>query len=298
MVGYAREEFKLSLRQACMLFCISTSVYYYRAKRSDDSEVIEQLSVLADLHRTWGFRMMYHRLRKLNYMWNHKRVYRIYTAMRLNLRNKRKKRLPARVKAPLLCPIGPNITWSLDFMHDTLSGGKTIRTLNVIDDFNREALSITVDTSLPSHRVIRELEKLVQWRGKPDKIRSDNGPEFMSAAMMEWCCEHSIEWEFIQPGKPTQNSLIERFNRTFRQDVLDSYMFDNLSAIRKYANAWAWMYNNERPHSALGNLTPIEFLLKYGKLPTLNGQRQFPTLQQDNNNNKSDWNFLVLDVAS
>lgn len=119
----------------------------------------------------------------------------------------------------------------------------------------------------------------------------------MSAAMMEWCCEHSIEWEFIQPGKPTQNSLIERFNRTFRQDVLDSYMFDNLSAIRKYANAWAWMYNNERPHSALGNLTPIEFLLKYGKLPTLNGQRQFPTLQQDNNN-KSDWNFLVLDVAS
>src|SRR5690606_37645255 len=101
LVGYAREEFKLSLRQACMLFCISTSVYYYRAKRRDDSEVIEQLSVLADLHRTWGFRMMYHRLRKLNYMWNHKRVYRIYTAMRLNLRNKRKKRLPARVKAPL-----------------------------------------------------------------------------------------------------------------------------------------------------------------------------------------------------
>ena len=154
LVGYARERFKLSLRQACMLFCISTSVYYYRAKRKDDSEVIEQLSILAELHRTWGFWMMYHRLRKLKYMWNHKRVYRIYTAMRLNLRNKRKKRLPARVKAPLLCPIGPNITWSLDFMHDTLASGKTIRTLNIIDDFNREALSISVDTSLPAHRVI------------------------------------------------------------------------------------------------------------------------------------------------
>lgn len=274
-----------------MLFCISTSVYYYQAKRKDDSEVIDELSKLAELHRTWGFWMMYHRLRKLNFMWNHKRVYRIYTAMRLNLRNKRKKRLPARVKAPLLCPIGPNITWSLDFMHDTLASGKTIRTLNVIDDFNREALSITVDTSLPAHRVIRELEKLVEWRGKPEKIRSDNGPEFISEKMREWCTENGINWEFIQPGKPTQNSLIERFNRTFRQDVLDSYMFERLSDVRKYANAWAWMYNNQRPHSSLGQLTPTEFLLKYGKLS------EFPTFQQDNNNN-SDWNSLVLGVAS
>lgn len=290
-MGYAREEFKMSLRQACMLFCISTSVYYYQAKRKDDSEVIDELSKLAELHRTWGFWMMYHRLRKLNFMWNHKRVYRIYTAMRLNLRNKRKKRLPARVKAPLLCPIGPNITWSLDFMHDTLASGKTIRTLNVIDDFNREALSITVDTSLPAHRVIRELEKLVEWRGKPEKIRSDNGPEFISEKMKEWCTENGIDWEFIQPGKPTQNSLIERFNRTFRQDVLDSYMFERLSDVRKYANAWAWMYNNQRPHSSLGQLTPTEFLLKYGKLS------EFPTFQQDNNNN-SDWNSLVLGVAS
>ncbi|WP_410528474.1 IS3 family transposase [Sphingobacterium sp. SGR-19] len=140
----------MSLRQACAIFCLSTSVFYYRSTRKDDTEVIEQLSKLAELHRTWGFWMMYHRLRKLQYMWNHKRVYRIYTSMRLNLRNKRKKRLPARVKAPLLCPIGPNITWSLDFMHDTLASGKTIRTLNVIDDFSREALSITVDTSLPA----------------------------------------------------------------------------------------------------------------------------------------------------
>ena len=274
-----------------MTFNISTSVFYYRAKRRDDTEVIEQLSILASLHRTWGFWMMYHRLRKLQYMWNHKRVYRIYTAMRLNLRNKRKKRLPARVKAPLLCPVGPNITWSLDFMHDTLANGKTIRTLNVIDDFSREALSITVDTSLPAQRVIRELEKLLEWRGKPEKIRSDNGPEFVAEAMRGWCEKNGIQWEFIQPGKPTQNSLIERFNRTFRQDVLDSYMFDSLQEIRKFAEAWAWMYNNERPHSSLGQLTPTEFLLKYGKLS------EFPTFQQDSNS-KSDWNSLVLNVAS
>ncbi len=211
--------------------------------------------------------------------------------MRLNLRNKRKKRLPARVKAPLLRPIGPNVTWSLDFMHDTLASGKTIRTLNVIDDFNREALSICVDTSLPAHRVIMELDKLMEWRGKPEKIRSDNGPEFVAEAMRDWCERNTIEWEFIQPGKPTQNSLIERFNRTFRQDVLDSYMFETLSEARKYANAWVWMYNNVRPHSSLGHLAPTEFLLKYGKLS------EFPTFQQDNNS-ESDWNSLVLGAAS
>ncbi|SMO86607.1 putative transposase [Solitalea koreensis] len=230
-------------------------------------------------------------------MWNHKRVYRIYTLMRLNLRNKRKKRLAARIKAPLLRPIGPNITWSLDFMHDTLINGKTIRTLNIIDDFNREALSITVENSFPAHRVIRELEKLLEWRGKPEKIRSDNGPEFLATTLSAWCEEKGIEWEYIQPGKPTQNSLIERFNRTFRQDVLDGYLFDSLSEIREHANAWAWMYNNIRPHSALGYLTPVEFLLKYGKLPSRKGIGQFPTLQQDNNN-KYNGNYLVLDVAS
>ena len=166
-----------------------------------------------------------------------------------------------------------------------------MRTLNVIVDFSREARSITVDTSLPAQRVIREREKLLEWRGTPEKIRSDNGPEFIAECIRGWCGQHNIQWEFIQPGKPTQNSLIERFNRTFRQDVLDSYMFDSLSDIRKYADAWAWMYNNERPHSSLGQLTPTEFLLKYGKLS------EFPTFQQDSNSN-SDWNSLVLGVAS
>lgn len=281
----------MSLRQACYVFGLSTSVFYYQAKRKDDTAVIRELSKLAEVHRSWGFWLMYHRLRKLQFRWNHKRVYRVYTAMRLNLRNKRKKRLPARVKAPLTCPVGPNVTWSLDFMHDTLASGKPIRTLNILDDFSREALSITVDTSLPAQRVIRELEKLRQWRGKPQKIRSDNGPEFVAEAMREWCEKNGVEWEFIQPGKPTQNSLIERFNRTFRQDVLDSYQFDNLPQMRKYVQAWVWMYNNERPHSALGRLTPTEFLLQYGKLS------EFPILQQDKNE-KVNWNYLVLNVAN
>lgn len=278
LVDYVRENHRMSFRQACQLFLLSSSVYYYRSRRSSDNEVIEQLCILAEHHHRWGFWMMYHRLRKLGYLWNHKRVYRVYTAMRLNLRCKRKKRLPARIKSPIVRPLFPNVTWSLDFMHDTLSTGKSIRSLNIIDDFNREVLSITIDSSLPSSRVIRELDKLIEWRGKPDKIRSDNGPEFISSNMADWCCRKDIQWEYIRPGKPTENSLIERFNRTFRQEVLDNYMFDNIVELKKHAHAWMWLYNNERPHSALGYLTPVEFLLKYGKL-----SKEFPTFQQDIN---------------
>lgn len=215
--------------------------------------------------------------------------------MRLNLRNKRKKRLPTRVKEPLLRPISPNITWSIDFMHDTLRCGKKIRSLNIIDDFNREVLAITVDNSLPSSRVIRELCQLVEWRGKPERIRVDNGPEFIAQALKDWCRDQSIELIYIQPGKPTQNSLIERFNRTFRQEVLDCLIFSSTRELRTFAQAWMWMYNNERPHSALGYLTPHEFLLKYGKLQQ--EQRiEFPTFQQENNNIYQ-WKSLILNVA-
>lgn len=246
---------------------------------------MEQLSQLSEDHKRWGFWMMYHYLRNKGWPWNHKRVYRVYTSMRLNLRNKRKKRLPARIKNPLIYPIAPNVTWSLDFMQDTLSSNRKVRSLNIIDDFNREALSIVVDSSLPSSRVIRELSNLVDWRGKPEKIRSDNGPEFISHKISEWCSQEGIEWEYIQPGKPTQNSLIERFNRTFRQDILDSYIFDSVKQVREFAQSWMWSYNNERPHSSLGYLTPVAFLLKYGKLHSHNQAQEFPTFQQDININ-------------
>jgi putative transposase len=291
-VDYAQSQHSISFRQACILFSLSSSVYYYQPVIKDDTMIIEKLSLLSERHPRWGFWLMYHYLRKLGFEWNHKRVYRVYTQMRLNLRNKRKKRLPSRVAAPLLRPVYPNVTWSIDFMHDTLSSGKSIRSFNVIDDFNREALLIVIDSSLPSTRIIAELEKLIEWRGKPDKIRSDNGPEFIASAMEEWCSNKNIQWEYIQPGKPTQNSLIERFNRTFRQDVLDSYSFDNMTNLRKYAHAWMWMYNNQRPHSALQYLTPVEFLLKYGKLT--GGKGKFPTFQQDINIINENENYLKI----
>ncbi|MES3017429.1 MAG: DDE-type integrase/transposase/recombinase [Bacteroidota bacterium] len=175
----------MSLRQAFKLFNIHPSVYYYQVKlKTSDQEIRDKLSELAELNCRWGFWMMHHRLRNCNYVWNHKRVYRIYTKMGLNLRRKRKKRLPARIMEPLLQSIFPNITWSMDFMQDILANGINFRSLNIIDDYNREALCITTDTSLASRRVIRELDKVIAWRGQPAKIRVDNGPEFIAEAIV------------------------------------------------------------------------------------------------------------------
>lgn len=286
---YAKEEHKLSIRQACVLFSLSTSVFYYEPEQKNDHEIRERLRELAEVHTRWGFWMMHHHLRNLGYKWNHKRVYRIYTEMRLNLRRKYKKRLPARVKEPIVRPIYPNITWSMDFMHDTLSEGSKFRAFNIVDDFNREVLNITLERSITSKRVIRELRKLINWRGKPERIRVDNGPEFIANVMEQWCNENEIELIFIEKGKPSQNGIIERFNRTFREDVLDQFEFINLDQARTYAYAWMWMYNNERPHKSLLYNTPAQFLLKYGKVD------DFPTFQQDNNNN---WKSLIKSVSN
>lgn len=249
--------------------------------------------MMAELHCRWGFWMMYHRLRLLNFWDNHKRVYRIYTDMKLNLRRKHKKRLPARIKQPLLQPLHHNLTWSMDFIHDGLLYGKPFRAFNVIDDFNREALNITIDTSLTCKRVVSELDRIVEWRGKPERLRVDNGPEFIAQALKDWCGD-SIELVFIEKGKPQQNGYIERFNRTYREEVLDAYAFENLNQARLLTQAWMWVYNNERPHSALGYRTPSQFLLKYGKLHHPLSGVEFPTFQQDA---KFTWKSLILDAT-
>jgi putative transposase len=286
------EGHKVSLRQACKLIGTHPSVVRYKPVDRDDHAVREQLTTMAQVHTRWGFWMMFYRMRKLGFKDNHKRVYRIYTAMRLNLRRKYKKRLPARIKEPLLQPLHHNLTWSMDFIHDGLLHGKTFRAFNVIDDFNREALTIAIDTSLTSKRVTRELDKLIEWRGKPEKLRVDNGPEFIAQALSEWCEDRQIEIQHIEKGKPQQNGYIERFNRTYREEVLDAFAFESLTQARLMTQAWMWVYNNERPHGALGYLTPCEFLLKYGKLhQPFEGGVEFPTFQQDAG---FTWNSLVL----
>lgn len=260
---------------------IKQSVFYYKRKERTDEPVRAKLEELAALHGRWGFWMMFYRLRMLEFKDNHKRVYRIYTEMKLNLRRKHKKRLPSRILHPLVQPLHHNLNWSMDFMHDGLFEGRPFRAFNVIDDFNREVLNITIDISLTSKRVKLELERLIEWRGKPESIRVDNGPEFIAQPLAEWAEKNKIKLTFIQKGKPHQNGYIERFNKTFRQEVLDAYAFDNLRQARRLASAWMWIYNNERPHGSLQYMTPVQFLLKYGKLHHPMKGVEFTTFQQD-----------------
>lgn len=164
-----------------------------------------------------------------------------------------------REKQPLdVLPI-VNRSWSLDFMHDVLLCGKRFRTLNILDEGVRECLGIEVDTSLPAARVVRALEQICSWRGYPQKLRLDNGPELISSLLVEWCERNQVEMIHIQPGKPNQNAFIERFNRTFRHEVLNAYLFTSIKQVQDIA--WQWMadYNEQRPHEALNNLTPSNF---------------------------------------
>lgn len=193
---------------------------------------------------------------------NHKKLYRIYTSMKLNIRRRAKKRLPARVKQQLFQPSALNEVWSVDFMSDSLWDGRKIRLLNIIDDFNREVLTIETDTSLPTLRVIKSLQELSEHRGLPKFIRVDNGPEFISDKLDSWCKLNKIQLIFIQPGEPTQNAYIERFNGTLRRDVLNAYVFKSIKEVREVTEEWMFDYNNNRPHSSLNNKTPAEYAMR------------------------------------
>lgn len=221
--------------------------------------IIEQLNQLADRHPNYGFWKMYHRLRHQGYEWNHKRVYRVYCNLKMNIRRKRKRRLPSRVRRPLEEPEEPNEMWSMDFMSDSLYEGYSFRILNILDDYNREALAMEVDRSLPSERVVRTLRRLTAERGAPECIRVDNGPEFLSDNFKLWCQENDIDIHFIQAGKPMQNGYIESFNGNYRRELLDAYIFRTLDQARRMTEEWKYEYNNLRPHDSLNDKTPVEF---------------------------------------
>ena len=263
MVDYAKEQFGVSQRRACRVVGISDSVYRYRPDMHRDDELIEILRKAVERYPAYGFGKLFTILRRWGHGWNHKRVHRLYCALNLNKRRRGKKRLAHRDPQPLAVPNQMNHCWSMDFMSDSLSDSRRFRTFNLVDDFNREALAIEIDLNLPAPRVIRVLERVIAWRGYPSKLRMDNGPEFVSSALADWAEEHSIELCFIQPGKPTQNAYIERFNRTYRNEVLNRYVFTSLSDVRTLTENWIREYNEERPHDSLGDLTPWEYRLQH-----------------------------------
>ena len=262
MAKIAVQEKGLSVRLACRAFCISETCYRYQAKSSTDNAMIaDWLLRLTTTNRTWGFGLCFLYLRNVKgYPYNHKRVYRIYRELELNMRIKPKRRLKRDVPDPLAVPRQINSMWSMDFMHDSLADGRGFRTFNVIDDYNREGLGIEVDFSLPAGRVIRALDQIIEWRGKPVAIRCDNGPEYISGQLIEWALKRQIALHYIQPGKPQQNAYVERFNRTVRHEWLNQHLFESVQHAQETATEWLWRYNTERPNMAIGGITPYQKL--------------------------------------
>lgn len=253
------EERRLSARKACRAVGVSRTRLYYRPVERDDSELVTAILELIDQEPGWGQDKVIGRLVADGRGWNPKRIRRVYRALKLHLR-RGKRRLPARVKEPLAVPKAANECWSADFMSDALYSGRRFRTFNVIDDFAREGLAIEIDTSITGERVVRTLERVGIERGSaPKQLRLDNGPEMISEALQTWADKHGVRLQFIQPGRPMQNGFIERFNRSFRNEVLDAYLFEALDDVRELTNGWLWRYNNRRTHDSLDRKTPTEY---------------------------------------
>ena len=258
MAAYLLATYATTLAQVCRTLKLNRSTYYYQSTR-DDTEVEAKLKELAERYPTRGIDWYYLKIRSEGLIWNRKRVLRVYRKLKLGLRRKHKKRLNRPYRYALAQPLIPNFTWSMDFMSDVLLDGRRVRILTVIDDYNRESLAIEIGISIPSERVVRLLKRLIFERGKPQSIRTDNGSEFTSHQMTDFCKAQQIEQWFIQPGKPSQNGYIERFNRTFREDILDAYLFEDLHLMRTTSQQWRLEYNQGHPHQALGGRSPWDF---------------------------------------
>ncbi|KIX17237.1 integrase [Paracoccus sp. 228] len=252
----------VSIALACRTFGVSETCFRYSPKRCAENETIaDLLEGLTKAHRTWGFGLCFLYLRNVRgHAWNHKRVRRIYCELELNLRIKPRRRIKRHKPDVLSVPDAPNLVWSMDFMADRLADGRQFRLLNVLDDFNREGLGIEVDFSLPAERVVRALNQIIEWRGKPMAIRVDNGPEYISATLAIWAAKQGIVLTHIQPGKPQQNAYVERYNRTVRHEWLDLYIFETIAEAQSIATDWLWTYNNERPNMGIGGITPAQKL--------------------------------------
>ena len=254
-----REAQGLSERRACGLVGMGRSSCRYRRRPRGEVELRERLRSLAGERRRFGYRRLTVLLRREGWTVNHKRVYRLYGQEGMQVRRRKRKRIAAVERQPFTIPTRPNERWSMDFVSDALTDGRKFRSLNILDDYNRECLAAEVDTSIPGARVVRVLEQLRERRGLPQVLVMDNGPEFAGQALDVWAYQQGVKLHFIEPGKPVQNAFIESFNGKMRDECLNEHWFMSLREARGTMEAWRRDYNEVRPHSALGNQTPQEF---------------------------------------
>ena len=238
----------------------------YVSHKLEEGLLREKITSIAYEKRRYGYRRIHVLLRREGLKINHKKLFRIYKQLGLKVlkRGGRKRAIGTRVVTMVLTKA--NQEWSLDFVHDVLANGRRIRMLTVVDDFTRESIKIAVDTSLNGRRVCEELGEVIEARGKPDRILSDNGTEFTSMALLKWCQEQGIRWDYIQPGKPYQNGCIESFNGKLRDECLNENIFVNLQEAKRLVESWREEYNERRPHSSLNGKTPREAAKEEEKL--------------------------------
>jgi putative transposase len=274
-VAHLQITFEVSERRACAALGVDRTSHRYRSCRPDDAAVRTRLRELAGVRRRFGYRRLFVLMRREGLTMNHKKFRRLYREERLQVRRRNGRKRALGTRAPMAIPQGPNQRWSLDFLSDAFVDGRRFRILAVVDDFTRECLALVADTSLPGLRVARELEAIIAWRDRPVMCVSDNGAELTGMAILCWCHEMRIEWHYIAPGKPTQNAFIESFNGRLRDELLNETLFTSLAQARAALSTWKDDYNNVRPHSSLGDLTPSEFADRSAPRPQRGGALRY-----------------------
>lgn len=259
---HLRDRFQMSERRACAVIAADRKTIRYSSRRPPETELRARLRELANERRRFGCRRLFILLRREGEPSGINRIYRLYREEGLTVRKRRARRRAIGVRAPILVEAKANARWSLDFVHDQMANGRRFRVLNIVDDVTRECLAAIPDTSISGVRVARELTALIEQRGKPGMIVSDNGTEFTSHAIFAWSKDHAIDWHYIAPGKPMQNGFVESFNGRMRDELLNEALFFGLDHAHQTIAEWTEDYNTGRPHSALGYQTPAAYAAK------------------------------------
>jgi len=258
-VAHLKAIMGLSERRACQIISADRKTIRYRSSRPPEIELRAKLRDLANERRRFGYRRLFILLRRDGEPSGVNRIYRLYREEGLCVRKRKARRRAVGTRAPILVEARVNARWSLDFVHDQFACGRRFRILNVVDDVTRECLAAIPDTSISGRRVARELTTLIERRGKPGMIVSDNGTELTSNAILAWSKDHKVEWHYIAPGRPMQNGYVESFNGRMRDELLNESLFFGLDHARSAIAEWADDYNNFRPHSSLGYQTPADY---------------------------------------
>jgi len=272
-VAHARKRWKLSLRRACALLRIARSGATYASKEEvRDAPVVARMRELAAQYPRYGYRMIQLMLAKQGVRMSVERAYRIWRRAGLQVSRRRPRKRIATGRPRPTPPNTPNHVWAIDFVFDTVADGRTIKCLTVIDEWTRECLAIDVGSTIRAPRVVEVLTRLASFRGTPRYVRSDNGPEFVSKALLRWMLQEGIETAFIDPGKPWQNGTNESFNGRFRDECLGMEWFRSRTEAKGIIETWRRHYNDVRPHSSLGGLAPSEFMRMFEKSKSNSGE--------------------------